>query len=285
MVRVPYDGARIAVLVLRLVEGAHPVSVRKIYEPHECDERGVPLGWDQCIVCLPHKPGRVEDKSAQRPGQPTADVFMLKDCPTCQGHGSIKAAVLAECRYFQIQPALLGSDTDTARSIARTEPARCKGCGHPMSEGLPRGGWEGGWEGASAWDEDQAEDYAARVMAMVARGGSTWDVHKSPIPWSPCDRGCHHQPSRLRWWIPDSGWKHGDLDLGDETLGAYIQRVANRDRIQASWRNVDLRVGANARANGYDFILGERLVIRPFDLRPVNVAIMCQRCWTGAPTS
>jgi hypothetical protein len=278
MVRVPYDGARIAVLVLRLVEGAHPVSVLKVYDPAECDEHGVPLDWERCRTCEGHKLVKVLIDGEDVGYDPQV-------CPTCDGHGSLheaarfeKATRVAEpghaaCagtgKLVQVWPQADGSGEIGDQCHCVTLELRCESCAHPMSDGT--------WEGAPCWDEATRAAFAVGVVEAV-QFGSSWASFTLPIFWSPCYEGCRHQGDmRARNTDPAAikggwGYKPPFLPGGPQALtaGEAVARVADEPRIviEASWRAVDVRT------------LGW-----PHDLRPEKLAILCLRCWAERTTS
>lgn len=226
------------------------MGVLRVYDPPDCDEHGVPLGWECCRTC--EGSGMV---ALIKAGQPmvlslTADGMVVEPtCPTCDGHGSLKAAALHH--------------VVSLRNVYHDgASARCEVCGHQMSDGA----WEPGLS------EGQAE---AGTSAMVGYafihlrgGGSMGSPHEPPGPvhYSPCDDGCRHGGPG-RWGGRPAQWAYADLAAPPEgeVEGTVLQdRIAAGFPVEASWRPVDVRT------------LGW-----PHDLRPERLAVLCLRCWAA----
>lgn len=214
--------------------------VLRVYDPAECDERGVPLDWDRCRTC--GGSGRFRDPRywGTMPGS-TA-------CEHCEGRGSLKAAALyGYLRHFD------GYDKPEL-------PIRCEGedCGHPMSDGT--------WSGSPPPEIVPATpDY---FWGNVARDGFTFTPY---VHYSPCDEGCTHgyvseENTGLRWVYADPpiGVAHEPIlaaAFEDDTLGLRAT-IRAKGAIEASWRPVEVRTLGWAH-----------------DLRPEKLAVLCLRCW------
>jgi hypothetical protein len=189
----------------------------RVYDPAECDERGVPLDWERCRRCdgRGHREGY--ESEARYCGRPGCCV-----CGVCHGHGSLKAAAL-DWLTKRRQP----ESTFTGR-----DPLRCEDCGHPMSEG-----------------NDLA--HAERCLRMGVEPQGT--IGRG-VFYSPCDEGCRHGgPVRC----PDGGTCHhecadfqpGGYPQGEcwrtfnaEPLSAYGEQWPRpQPKREASWRPVDVR--------------------------------------------
>ena len=186
-------------------------SILRIYDPPECDERGVPLDWERCRLCEgtgagrmrveQHEPGRY--RSVRSPDD--TDV-----CGRCDGHGSLKAAALA------------GLKTSVRAWDGVHSTFRCEGCGHPMSEGT----WQGMYPG---WSRDvilrQAEYELRQGREPTFAGGD-------PVYFSRCDERCKHGgPGRVYVGLDRIDWR---------PWGPGEPLVAGPTH-EASWRQVDVR--------------------------------------------
>lgn len=265
------------------------MSVLRVYDPAECDGRGVPLDWERCRTCegegrglwrwpRPHEVARAGGKIMDPLSRlrTEAERRAAKTCPTCGGHGSLKAAALVLLSTLNLARASVADEADypklaefllahppqggSAEAAGAVEAARCEGCGHPMSDGT--------------WTEGRrvTEEGIARLLAA----GNEGMIHPScAVHWSPCDERCRHGGPGRR--MPDDrlGWVEGGPGLKPEVLGEII---AAGVPFEASWRAVDVRVGMLARAAGLDHVGGPSHVVRPFDLRPENIAVLCLRC-------
>lgn len=225
------------------------LSVLRVYDPADCDATGVPLDWERCRTCNVDSDGT--------PIYPDGEGGA--GCPTCGGHGSLKAAALAE-RW---------RDLKRPTPDFPLPPVRCEGCGHPMSDGT----WvnRDGREQSGDNPVHAAQKGVERRALIALRAGGEPDDRV--MFWSPCDGGCRHQaPCRA---MTTEGWRPFDINyeaaVAVDTLGA--------GNVEASWRAVDVRVGMLAKRAGLDVTTAGPLVVRPFDLRPENVAVLCLRCW------
>lgn len=63
----------------------------RIYDPWEVGPDGRPLDWECCRAC----------EGGGRTGAPGVDWIGRPTCVCCGGHGSLKAAALAECAARQ----------------------------------------------------------------------------------------------------------------------------------------------------------------------------------------
>jgi hypothetical protein len=245
-------------------------SILRIYDPVECDERGVPLDWDRCRTC--GDKGYTVDMRVPRVGPRTA---LPEGCDTCGGYGSLKAAALAERVKLQadaefsrrIEPfksESLPADQGAAleqieRHAFRIEEVaalarehvvvRCEACGHPMSEGT--------WEATPAgdWTDDDrrfAPDESLPLAGILRH-------------FSSCDQGCRHGgPIRC-----DSAselttqWDTLLPDVDGDVVRAIV--AGGSVKVESSWRSVDVRT------------LGW-----PHDLRPYKLAVLCLRCYAAS---
>jgi hypothetical protein len=140
-------------------------EILRVYDPAECDERGVPLGWEKCD-CIGCSPG---------------------GCA-----GSLKAAALVA----------MTPKWDWAAS--KPIPVRCEDCGHPMRAGTWEGGTfdpqnpriDG--PGTLAWAFEHLLHCGEPPAALSGElaSGATFDIH-----YSPCDEGCdgHRLDGPGRW--------------------------------------------------------------------------------------
>lgn len=237
------------------------MSILRVYDPADCDERGVPLDWECCRTCK----GAGEVQYSTTPGiDPRDPACETREdqCGVCDGHGSLRAAALAEKEWRDDGWALV-------RPVAPPHTHRCESCGHPMSEGT----WEydtAGWRGGKGEWCEPAHPTAAHVrldehaLAVLREGQepTMYGVH-----YSSCDEGCRHYglafdehgyltadpPVEIVRPVPEG--TDSDVQIGpliDEGYGPY----------QASWRPVDVRT------SGW-----------PHDLRPEKLAVLCLRCF------
>ena len=211
------------------------MSVLRIYDPAECDSSGVPLDWERC-QCFD--------------GSLSPEDFWPA-CPRCAGHGSLKAAALAEIRAGPKAGMWRRAPVTGERYFAYTEPIhpaarlRCEDCGHPMSEGT----WE---DPPLAVDLGYVETRARAERAILAGRSIAPQVHSQH--YSPCDEGCWHPASPGRFRNVAGEWVYDGM----------MQGLAAPSCREASWRPVDVRR------------LGW-----PCDLRPERLAILCLRCWAA----
>lgn len=222
------------------------------YKPPECDTSGMPLNWEQCRKCL-------------RTGVLPTDTYGLMGattCDQCGGHGSLRAAALAmKAREWR-------GDGPTGEGWVSTTVVRCEDCGHPMSEGTWSPTGDGAFE-QKVWTNQALECLRRGVepgpdtinrKAWCYTGGLS--VH-----FSPCDKGCDHGG-------PGRCYENGEWRITD-ILKWHRQ---SEHQTEASWRPVDLRVGAAAFGmEGFD--PSNPLHVRPFDLRPENLSVLCLRCY------
>jgi hypothetical protein len=240
------------------------MSILRIYDTDECDEAGgVPLSWARCQLCRGGKVVPEDDDSTLR---------AVKPCPACEGHGSLRAAVLAELTtpsftidtYGPTYEMVDGEMRQTAPARKADPPdptVRCAGCGHPMSVGT--------WE---ASDVGRASDFLPAILrhAVTAlRNGSdpSFNGWWNATHWSPCDDGCRHGTGdggeAVRWRFEGGEWQtHEGLCGADPEWLADVRR--SYDEMQVSWRAVDVRTLGWAH-----------------DLRPERLAVLCLRCWAG----
>lgn len=243
------------------------MSVLRIYDPAECDFNGVPLDWERCRT------------SNGGGGSEVNGRLVPYDCPTCGGHGSLKAAALA---YLTTT---CGARDESAGAVCNRRPhedrwhgeirdgetwaawgggesrpqsqetARCEGCGHPMSAGTYEGPTRG-----DAWRSRIATANAREALRAGREPDYAPNGHLVEH-WSPCDSGCRHG-APFRWRDPHVG---PDWEL-DSREGQHVRCVFGVEPgydIEASWRQVDVRTLGWAH-----------------DLRPEKLAILCLRCWT-----
>lgn len=251
--------------------------VLRIYDPAECDPRGVPLDWERCRAC---------SGTGRTPSH--LDLPREGECWTCDGHGSLKAAALEYAlrpqgdeevarRIGEFDHDALPADTTAAvdqiladakrtqmvaaeaRAAVMAQP-RCDDCGHPMSEGT--------WEPRSPqWEPREGiidgVGTEAWALAHLRNGddppreilGSAAGTH-----YSPCDDGCSHGGHAL---VRDGGSSYMALTSTAEDHAAQRQDEPDTPLL-ASWRPVDVRT------------LGW-----PHDLRPEKLAVLCLRCWAA----
>lgn len=262
-------------------------TVLRVYDPTECDERGVPLDWERCRACAGTGCARAREFGRIDTGDgpvyltpPDAAAALADPCGTCGGHGSLKAAVLAgleerlrrdwrERRFREREArgetfdgdALPGDkvaalDQIQSHAVAmnrhRSEDdaafvIRCEGCWHPMGEGT--------WDGVP-------ERYPASQLAVILDGALT-DLcdgfepasTTTAVYFSPCDEECQHDGPVRAWTDLDKRWRQ----IADP---ATVADFRGWGAVEAAWRQVDVRT------------LGW-----PHDLRPEKLAVLCLRCW------
>ena len=221
-------------------------EVLRLYGPGACDPvTGRPLDWRECRPC--GATGRFQPAR----GEPTVI------CDTCHGHRSLRRAVLV---------ALYHLNRD-ALKLMPGDPLRCEDCRHPL--------------GADVWEDDghgddrySAEDRHAYALQRLLDGCEP-DPGTAHIHYSACDERCEHDCMAVRasgqWPICPSP---------TDTAGAFVREHADTMTLTASCRHVDVRVGVQAvELAGFDPL--NMLLVRYFDLRRENVAVLCARCWTG----
>lgn len=186
------------------------MSVLRVYDPGECDERGVPLDWKRCRAC------------GGRGHGPRADPWT---CSICSGHGSLRAAALVEADR---SPSLPDGGKLT----------RCSGCGHPASEGT--------WEGPAAEDPEACVEQTG-VEHLAIEAGDRDVIAYNAVHFSPCDEGCRHgDPVRQvrigpGFGPPGSIAPLDPLDPRGQTAGDVVRSLGDIHRTEASWRPVDVR--------------------------------------------
>lgn len=236
------------------------MSVLRVYDPSECYSTGLPMDWKRCRNCAGRGVIAEVSRVAGERGRRVT-------CEICGGHGSLKAAALAERTRERdgvtVADMPIGPEPYRARVFAERHPVRCEGCGHPMSDGT--------------WESDQPYFGASASLDMAAellRDGvdpSTWGDGNC-IHWSPCDEGCRHLANvgdvRTRGDDHSPGYPHGWAALtraadADVTLGQMVEAWPGKE-FEASWREV-----------------GARTLSWPHDLRPEKLAVLCLRCWTA----
>lgn len=189
------------------------MSILRVYDPPECDERGVPLDWERC-GCNDSRPVS----------------GMVRVCAVCDDHGSLKAAALAERweRYCRERAPAEGFVVFLRAML--NGPVRCESCSHPMSEGT----WENPVRpdsGLSVLDDIAMRELLARPFGD---GFHAWAERQGVAHYSPCDEGCSHGgPGRVHLGRPAAARLVNDLPMAP--------RDATAGRIEASWRPVDVR--------------------------------------------
>ncbi len=253
----------------------------------DCDEHGVPLDWRQCREC--------DGAGGER--LVLADMTK-RPCPTCAGHGSLRARALAEheprlrdgWRDLLWQERNARGETfsetkiptgdriaaldhieahmrDSNRWYEEAEASfvhRCEGCWHPMAEGS--------WEGPAAELLDGAHHEPDRIIAEVLAARARWlsggdlGVTYNLTHYSPCDDRCRHA-GRGRWGGPPQLWAYADLGANAEGEVAYSvldDRIDHGHPVEAAWRPVDIRPLDWAH-----------------DLRPQSLRLLCLHCWAA----
>lgn len=177
----------------------------RVYLPVECDAAGVPLDWDRCRGLDELEGGMGSMHEALRQNGLT--------CPSCGGHGSLKAAALAD----------FWPDDQ-----AEGRPVRCQGCGHPRSEGT----WEA--PGGLGPPDSGAERRASDDLRL---GGEPTCL---VTHFSRCDEGCRHDhpPARVR---PVMARVSTRMFADGPDLLIDPHNSAPVDIVEASWRPVDVR--------------------------------------------
>jgi hypothetical protein len=202
------------------------MSLLRVYDPAECDDRGVPLDWSRCRTCA--GTGRVQ--------VPDAMAGWMRPCATCDGHGSLKAlALIARLRLADDPNSMSGYRVVAGGPAdkAYRASARCSGCAHPMVTDPDQRVWYPTGDGAA--DQRLWERYARSALrrgieptekehfAWAQRlGVATWGLS---VHWSPCDEGCQHGAVVRASWrqvdVRTLGWLH---DLRPEKLAVLCIR-------------------------------------------------------------
>jgi hypothetical protein len=193
--------------------------VLRVYHPHECHPLGHPLAlqpldWECCRTC--RGSGGVQPPKAGWPdaqGRILATKYGTRTCPTCRGHGSLRAAALAyELRGEEWALRTGGGDAEDAVH-------RCEDCNHPMSEGT--------WESRGFVDTEDAAWLGRTERAGYRRPvemQDEWAVH-----YSPCASACRHREA--------GRWRRGSI--GPWESATNVRGLA--PPVEASWRPVDIR--------------------------------------------
>jgi hypothetical protein len=245
-------------------------GVLRVYDPPECGDDGRPLDWEWCRACAgtgsarAREYGRIDSEDGPIFLTPPGGFAALAEpCGTCQGHGSLKAAALAalvvnhacgNCGHVTDHMAGGGCITRGCGCRHKTPSPpdpRCSGCGHPMSEGT----WER--DGLSHFDPNRVIVSALAALRRCHEPYADWQPGSpgAHVHYSPCDEGCRHggpirvYEASVEAWVDQP---HGFVP---------VQTYSNHERVEASWRQVDVR------AHGWDH-----------DLRLEKLALLCLRC-------
>lgn len=182
------------------------MNVSRIYEVHECDEHGELFDWERCRACK--GTGRLDGPEMQR------FVEWAKKCIFCNGHGSLKAATLAEkalrCMRYEL---------------------RCESCEHPSSNGT--------WEGGSPPDAVTLANLTDITLSEL-RDGNDQPLGGAGL-YSPCDEGCRHGGPIRGQMYP--GLNDPPPPRLIEFSATYPDAAAwtKYMPVEASWRTVDVR--------------------------------------------
>ena len=259
-----------------------------IIDPRDCDEHGTPLDWLRCRGC--GGPGIIRHDHV--PGRRFNEV-----CPTCDGHGCLKAAALARlllergrddhvtdvedvysehgsfaratCSCGWESAVMDDSDAHDAAWMHREHDphpahgvARCEDCNHLMGEGT----WEGDINPHQTMPDKIA--YVIQCFRLGKEPALEIGVH-----YSRCDEKCRHgghmRMHNIGPSIPEDTWVEVEGAHPNDPPVDVQAHVKFFDVVHASWRQVDVRVGEIGRKG-----LGERfdptnvLHVRPWDLRP-----------------
>lgn len=237
--------------------------VLRFYAPHECDEHGVPLGWECCRTCG----GSGEAKEVLTPAvdrrDPAFEVKYWSACPDCDSWGSLREAALAE-KMCGPEWAVRAGGGDAEDTVPR-----CESCSHPMSEGT--------WEG-----EDHGDDFKRDLLRESASGGRRVAERNGIVHFSPCDEGCTHGgPVQVQ--VEGSHWERiGPMEGELRSVRDLLAEERDSRSVRALWRPVEVRRGMVAkRGFGEAFDPSNVVHVRPWDLRPENLAVLCLRCWAS----
>jgi hypothetical protein len=226
-------------------------DVLRVYDPAECDERGVPLDWERCrepeCVVGVKMEWRTHDHVPQGP-----------PCPTCAGRGSLKAAVLAHFMKQQRPDETCEGDPDEGTCTCDT--LRCEDCRHPMGEGT--------------WEGDGVDPSTPDSLPVTLEECLVYERQLLVVHYSPCDAGCRHGGPMRVYEASVEGWI--DQPRADVPVATY----SNHERVEASWRHVDVRTGVPAPPDHPH----PMIFTRPWDLRPKNLALLCKRCYAERAT-
>lgn len=275
------------------------MSILRIYDPIDCDEAGVPLDWERCREC--------DGLRTVDHVEPTGD--WITQCGRCAGHGSLKAAALAEMttRYPRTGDTILLDGRVWSVAMTRCKPLTTSAGGLSV-EGRYDRGWatlrigteerevavpdlpaqparcedcghpmsEGTWEGCG--DGIRGEDLPTlgvgflRTALMDLRRGDEPLV--APVHYSPCGEGCRHGLP-ARW-----------AELDELVPGA------SRDIAEEAWDDVPGSTDPTGRDEVRDLLsagpieaswrqVDVRTLGWPHDLRPEKLAVLCLRCWAA----
>lgn len=237
------------------------MTIFRVYDPAECDERGVPLDWERCRLChssfedLPHPYTEVLRPGLLRVGSRTSDWGANVSCPSCDGHGSLKDAALSlmstlqwagkQVDFVEIYDAIVASPPvpGTSEHAASMLNIRCEACRHPMGDGE----WLGKRPAYIA--EGYEHLLVDGAIARLGAGDRAYEDGEMAY-YSPCDSKCRHDGSVL---VRGQG-----MMSVDQMRRHWHPNI----HVEASWRQVDVRT------------LGW-----PHDLRPEQLATLCLRCW------
>lgn len=141
---------------------------------------------------------------------------------------------------------------------------RCEDCGHPRSNGT----WVYRSSGVDsrAPDKSPLSDLAWKQAALVdlrcGKEPRIQSIHY--VHYSPCDEECRHH-GRMRFHGGHiTEWYYDDLPRRIRADAA----VATFERIEASWRDVEVR-----------------FMPRLSPLTPSETAMLCLRCWAARTPS
>lgn len=222
-----------------------PVNLLRVYDPPECDSAGVPLDWKCCRTCGGSGRWCECDRGERTP----LNCWSCSNdqCPTCGGHGSLKAAAL-----YELVEA--GGRGGTWSPTEQRLIVRCEDCGHPTSEGT--------WDGHGLAD-DSGKAAASESAERYLREYDGIPSHPMGLDfYSPCDEGCRHSgPGR---WSPNGPIGGAWRERPYPDMMVDVKAMRPTDYLEASWRLVDVRT------------LGW-----PHDLSPEKLAVLCLRCWVA----
>lgn len=228
----------------------------RVYDPTECGIDGAPLDWERCRSCAGK--GYTVDMRIPRVGPRSA---LPEGCPACAERGSLKVAALWEYGGY-------GPTKIMQIRLPDDHVFRCEGCGHPMSEGT--------WEDDGSGILTAADRLRSAAESLRAR----CEPVSKFVHYSPCDEGCRHGgPQRIENEV-EKRWDMTPTTNEDLLRAARASAFSYGWAVEASWRSVEVRRGMVGRRG-----LGDRFDpmnvfhVRPWDLRPENLAVLCLRCW------
>ena len=221
-------------------------EVLRLYGPDVCDTvTGRPSDWLACRPC--DATGRF---------QPAGDTPGVV-CDTCHGHRSLHRAMLV---------ALYHLNRD-ALKLMPGDPLRCEDCRHPLGHDI----WDDDGHGDDRYSPQDRHVYALQCLF----DGLAPDPGTAQIHHSACDVQCEHDCMAV---ARERG--NGRSARRRPTPPARSCASTASMTLTASSRHVDVRVGVWAiLLPGFDPL--NMLLVRPFDVRRENVAVLCARCWTG----